>query len=87
MTALGYSVFNNAMKSLLSLIWSTACFKCASIVSPPAKGVAGEWKTKAIEGGLEARFEDPNGKLLGFVLLGAATAQRGAMTKELPIIL
>jgi len=59
----------------------------ATIVSPPAKGVAGEWKTKAIEGGLEARFEDVDGKLLGFVLLGAATAQRGAMTKELPIIL
>ena len=59
----------------------------ATIVSPPAKGVAGEWKTKTIEGGLEARFEDADGKLLGFVLLGAATAQRGSMTKELPIIL
>ncbi len=59
----------------------------ATIVSPPAKGVAGEWKTKTIEGGLEARFEDADGKLLGFVLLGASTAQRGSMTKELPIIL
>ncbi len=59
----------------------------ATIVSPPAKGAVGEWKNKPIEGGLEARFESADGKLLGFVLMGAATAQRGALTKELPAIL
>jgi rubredoxin-NAD+ reductase len=58
-----------------------------TIVSPPAKGAKGEWKINLVEGGLEARFESGEGKLLGFALLGAATAQRGALTKELPPIL
>lgn len=58
-----------------------------TIVSPPAKGVLGEWKINLIEGGLEARFESSDGKLLGFALLGTATAQRAALTKELPPIL
>ena len=58
-----------------------------TIVSPPAKGAAGEWKINSVDGGLEARFESSDGKLLGFTLLGSATAQRGALTKELPPIL
>ena len=58
-----------------------------TIVSPPAKGAAGDWKITPVEGGLEARFESSDGKLLGFALLGSATAQRGALTKELPPIL
>ncbi|WP_114653373.1 NAD(P)/FAD-dependent oxidoreductase [Polynucleobacter necessarius] len=58
-----------------------------TIVSPPAKGALGDWKINTVEGGLEARFESGDGKLLGFALLGAATAQRGALTKELPPIL
>jgi len=58
-----------------------------TIVSPPAKGAAGDWKVNPMEDGLEARFESSDGKLLGFALLGAATAQRGALTKELPAIL
>ena len=58
-----------------------------TIVSPPAKGAEGKWTTTPVEGGLEARFESADGKLLGFALLGAATAQRGALTKELPAIL
>ena len=58
-----------------------------TIVSPPAKGTAGDWKVISIDDGLEARFESSDGKLLGFALLGTATAQRGAPTKELPAIL
>ena len=58
-----------------------------TIVSPPAKGAIGTWKTISSEDGLEARFESGDGKLLGFALLGSATAQRGALTKELPPIL
>ena len=58
-----------------------------TIVSPPAKGALGQWKINPIEGGLEARFESSDGKLLGFALLGAATAQRPTLTKELPPIL
>jgi len=58
-----------------------------TVVSPPAKGAVGDWKISTVEGGLEARFESSDGKLLGFALLGTATAQRGALTKELPPIL
>lgn len=58
-----------------------------TIASPPAKNSQGNWKINQIEGGLDARFESADGKLLGFVLLGAATAQRGALTKDLPAIL
>lgn len=58
-----------------------------TIVSPPAKGSEGKWTTAPVESGLEARFESADGKLLGFALMGAATAQRGALTKELPAIL
>ena len=59
----------------------------ATVVSPPAKGSEGQWKTIPIEGGIEARFESADGKLLGFALMGTATAQRGTLTKELPAIL
>ncbi len=58
-----------------------------TIVSPPAKDAVGAWKTHPVEGGLESRFESADGKLLGFVLMGSATAQRGAFTKELPALL
>ena len=59
----------------------------ATVVSPPARGAEGKWTTTPVEGGLEARFESADGKLLGFALMGTATAQRGALTKELPAIL
>jgi len=58
-----------------------------TIVSPPAKGAQGQWKTTAIEGGIEARFEASDGKLLGFALMGTATSQRASLSKELPPIL
>jgi len=58
-----------------------------TIVSPPAQGSEGDWKIAPIEDGLEARFESADGSLLGFVLLGAATAQRASLTKELPPLL
>jgi rubredoxin-NAD+ reductase len=59
----------------------------ATIVSPPAKDAVGQWKTATADGGVEARFESADGKLLGFALMGSATAKRGALTKELPPIL
>lgn len=59
----------------------------ATIVSPPAKGAEGKWISTPVEGGLESRFESADGKLLGFALMGAATAHRGSLTKELPLIL
>ena len=58
-----------------------------TIVSPPAKDTDGQWKTTTVEGGIEARFEAPDGKLLGFALMGSATTQRATLTKELPALL
>lgn len=58
-----------------------------TIVSPPAKDAIGAWKINPDAGGLEARFESAEGKLLGFVLMGTATTQRSTLSKELPAIL
>lgn len=58
-----------------------------TVVSPPAKEARGEWKIIRSQEGLEARYEDAQQHLLGFALLGAATARRAALTKELPPIL
>jgi rubredoxin-NAD+ reductase len=58
-----------------------------TIVSPPARDADGQWKTTTVEGGIEARFEAPVGKLLGFALMGSATSQRATLTKELPALL
>jgi rubredoxin-NAD+ reductase len=58
-----------------------------TIVSPPPKDANGTWKVGQIDGGLEARFISEDGKLLGFALMGSATAQRAVLTKELPPLL
>jgi rubredoxin-NAD+ reductase len=58
-----------------------------TVVSPPAKGASGQWKTTMVDGGVEGRFESPDGKLVGFALMESATSQRAALTKELPPIL
>jgi rubredoxin-NAD+ reductase len=55
-----------------------------TIVSPPPKDANGTWNVERIDGGLVARFESGDGHLLGFALLGTATSQRAALTKELP---
>jgi rubredoxin-NAD+ reductase len=58
-----------------------------TIVSPPPKDANGTWKIERIDGGLVARFESGDSHLLGFALLGTATSQRAALTKELPPLL
>ena len=57
------------------------------VVSPPAKGAEGQWNNTKVEGGMLCRFESNNGQLLGFALLGAATAERAALVKLLPPVL
>jgi len=57
------------------------------VVSPPAKGAEGQWKNTDVEGGMLCRFESVDGQLLGFALLGAATAERAALVKLLPPVL
>jgi rubredoxin-NAD+ reductase len=57
----------------------------AVVCPPPA--VPGGWQVEASDAGIEARFEDAGGSLQGFALLGAATAKRNALAKELPALL
>jgi rubredoxin-NAD+ reductase len=57
------------------------------VVSPPAKGAEGEWNSTEVEGGMLCRFESNDGQLLGFALLGAATAERATLVKLLPPVL
>jgi rubredoxin---NAD+ reductase len=57
------------------------------VVSSPAKGAEGKWNSTEVEGGMLCRFESNDGQLLGFALLGSATAERAALVKLLPPVL
>ena len=60
---------------------------CATIVAPPAHGALGEWQVQAEADAVEAHFVGPDGQLLGFALLGAATKQRQVLSAKLPPVL
>lgn len=60
---------------------------CPTVVSPPDPQIKGEWKIEASEGGIKALYEGEKGELLGFSLLGTATAERNMLTACLPPIL
>jgi len=60
---------------------------CPTVVSPPAAHAAGAWQFDEVEGGLKACFIGEDGALLGFVLMGTATAERQALTPKLPGVL
>ena len=60
---------------------------CPTIVSPPAPGAAGEWKVEATPDGVKSLYMDASGKLLGFALNGAATAERAKLAPQLPPVL
>ncbi len=60
---------------------------CPTIVSPPATGAAGEWKIEQTPDGVKSLFVDASGKLLGFALNGAATAERAKLAPQLPAVL
>jgi len=57
-----------------------------TVVCPPP-AVPGAWSLESNETGVEARFEDERGTLRGFALLGAATARKNILAKELPALL
>jgi rubredoxin-NAD+ reductase len=60
---------------------------CPAIVSPPDAGVQGEWKTEEDTDGVKALFQDVEGNLLGYALLGAATKEKNALTPRLPPVM
>ncbi len=60
---------------------------CPTIISPPPAGVDGEWIVTADADGVKSVFQDAAGKMLGFALNGKATAERAALTPQLPPVL
>ena len=60
---------------------------CPTIVSPPPAGVDGKWTVTADADGVKSLFHDGSGKLMGFALNGQATAERAALTQQLPPVL
>ena len=60
---------------------------CPTIVAPPPAGVDGQWIVTADADGVKSLFQDATGKLLGFALNGKATAERAALTPQLPPVL
>ena len=56
------------------------------VVCPPP-ALPGSWKLQQDAGGIDARFEDDSGRLLGFALVGNATARKQALSKLLPPLL
>jgi len=53
------------------------------VVCPPAAN-SGNWNVHAAADGIEARFEDARGKLLGFALAGSWTTRKQALTRLTP---
>lgn len=60
---------------------------CPTIVSPPAAGAKGAWQVEAGADGVKSLFVGEDGKLLGFALNGAATAERNKLAPQLPAVL
>lgn len=60
---------------------------CPTIVSPPPLNAPGAWEITSGEDSVRALFRDPTGKLLGFALNGAATAERAVLAQQLPPVL
>ncbi len=60
---------------------------CPTIVAPPPVGATGTWQIEATTDGVKSQFVDAQGKLLGFALNGAATAERAKLAPQLPPVL
>ena len=60
---------------------------CPTVVCPPPMNAAGAWSVSLSEDACDARFHSPEGVLLGFALLGAATSQRQALAATVPGLL
>lgn len=60
---------------------------CPTVVCPPPAGIEGQWEETVAADGVRALFHDAAGKLRGFALVGAATKDKQALTKEIPSLL
>jgi rubredoxin-NAD+ reductase len=57
---------------------------CPTVVCPPQPGAVGRWVVEAGDDACEARFVNADDQLLGFALLGAATAKKQALAALVP---
>jgi rubredoxin-NAD+ reductase len=60
---------------------------CPTVVCPPPADADGAWLVKTTADACDARFIGPDGTLLGFALLGAATSLRQALVATVPALL
>ncbi|MEK7712252.1 MAG: FAD-dependent oxidoreductase [Pseudomonadota bacterium] len=60
---------------------------CPTVVCPPPPGVEGNWEESVAADGVRALFHDSAGTLRGFALVGAATKDKQALTKDVPPLL
>ena len=60
---------------------------CPTVVCPPPPGVEGEWEEAVTADGVRALYQDRAGTLRGFALVGAATKDKQALTKDIPPLL
>ncbi|MBE0614979.1 MAG: FAD-dependent oxidoreductase [Burkholderiales bacterium] len=56
------------------------------VICPPST-LSGSWRVQREAGGIEARFEDETGNLLGYALVGSAVSRKQALTKLVPPVL
>ncbi|UTW05743.1 NAD(P)/FAD-dependent oxidoreductase [Pseudomonas benzenivorans] len=60
---------------------------CPLVVSPPPRGLAGEWTVEGSGSDIKALCRDAAGNLLGYALTGAAVQEKLALNKLLPPLL
>jgi len=60
---------------------------CPTVVCPPPAGVEGRWEETVAADGVRSLFQDTAGILRGFALVGAATKDKQALTKNIPPLL
>lgn len=57
---------------------------CPTVVCPPPAEAEGQWRVEGDGDGLAALFEGEDGQLLGFALVGKATARRQELAARVP---
>ncbi|MEO8152483.1 MAG: FAD-dependent oxidoreductase [Rhizobacter sp.] len=60
---------------------------CPTVVCPPPLDASGAWSVTLTDDACDARFLSGDGQLLGFALLGTATAQRQVLVGQVPGLL
>ena len=57
---------------------------CPAVVCPPPAAALGQWREEGTADGMRARFENSDGRLLGFALTGDCVAEKQALSAALP---